>query len=67
VKRKRASNKDLFYRPPKPAKEKAGKINCLDNLDQPEKESETDSDCPAKNLIFDGVEPFILNIKDITA
>jgi hypothetical protein len=67
VKRKRASGKDLSYRPPKPTKKKAGKTNCLDNLDQPEEESETDNDCPAKDFVFDGIEPFVLNAKDITA
>jgi hypothetical protein len=67
VKRKRASGKDLSYRPPKPVKEKSGKTNCSDNLNQAEEESETDNDCPAENLVFDGVQPAVLNAEDITA
>jgi hypothetical protein len=67
VKRKHTSGKDPSYRPPKPAKKKAGKTNCPDNLGQPEVESEIDSDFSAEDLVSNGVQPSVLNIEDITA
>jgi hypothetical protein len=55
VKRKRAFNKNLSYRPLKPAKEKAIKTNYLNDLSQSEEESEINSNCSAEDLIFDGI------------
>jgi hypothetical protein len=43
------------------------KTNYPDDLGQPEEESEINSDCSAEDLVFDGVQPSVLNAENITA
>jgi hypothetical protein len=63
-KRKRASGKDLSYRPSKPAKAKAAKTGSLDDSGQREDGHKMHIDSSAQDPVPDSVQPPALNSED---